>query len=120
MALLALIALLGAGGTWEAWRRSTIPLAFDTRVEARVVRFEKHPGSDDVHILRIGGRDVRVDHAVFEQVPDGARIAKRRWSHVLRVDERDVRIAPSGTTRGMAMVTLIVVAFATFLSLRRR
>jgi hypothetical protein len=115
--LLVLGAALVAGNLWYTAARSTIPLAIDSRIAVREIRFEKHPGSDDVCLLSLAdGRVLHVDAALFAALADGQTLQKRAWQHTLERDEQPLPLEWSDDARGMwrtmgvALVALILLA----------
>jgi len=115
--LLLLGAALVAGNLWYTAARSTIPLAIDGRVASREIRFEKHPGGDDVCLLTLAdGRVLHVDAALFTALGDGQSLHKRAWERTLERDRQSLPLAWSADAQGMwrtmsvALVALIVLA----------
>ena len=96
--------VLASGNLWETFRRSTVPLELNGRVEMIEVRREKHPGVDDVHLVAIEGRTIHVDEAFAMHLDLGMRVVKRGWSTQVTVNGRDVTIHPSRDFYGMAIV----------------
>jgi len=110
-------AALVAGNLWYTAARSTIPLAIDGRIAAREVRFEKHPGSDDVCLLTLAdGRVLQVDAAVFAALDDGQSLHKRAWQHAIERDGQPLPLEWSADAQGMwptmgvAVLALILLA----------
>ena len=102
VALFLLGAALMTGNLWYTAARSTIPLAFDARVASREVRHEKHPGSDDVYLLRFeDGRTLHVDAAVFAAVDVGQQLHKSSWQRTLDLDGKPLQLDWSADARGM-------------------
>lgn len=89
--LLALAAVLCCGNLWVTFHRSGIPVALDGYVERIEVRREKHPGLDDVHLVKVAGSVTHLDANVAGLLHEGDRLDKRAWSTEL--------VTPRGTRR---------------------
>ena len=113
--LLAMGVVLAAANVWFTAARSTIPLALDGVVTTMELRREKHPGRDDVFLLKLHSRTVQVDEAVYRTVSMGERLHKARWSKRLRHDGQTLSLTWSRDFRGMllAMPMVIVILLAT-------
>jgi len=106
MATLFLLAVvLAVVNVWFAAARSTIPLRLDGKVSAKRQLREKHPGKDDVYLLDLNqqGR-LQVDRHVFDEVKEGERIQKLRWSRQLEHDEHSFGLEWSTDFRGLLWV----------------
>jgi hypothetical protein len=117
LVLLAIAAVLAAANVWFAAVRSTIPLQLDAVVSGKEVRHEKHPPKDDVCLLALGEQSmIHVDRAVFDVVAIGDRLAKTRWSTILVVGEKPLKLEYSddihGMVRAMPLVFLVFLAAA--------
>ncbi len=111
--LLLLGLLFMAGNLFVTLGRSTILWKLDTTVVAKEIGREKHPGLDDVHWLVIDdGSRLHVDGVVWEQVREGDRLRKDRFSSELLLNDVLVPLSVSGEFCGMVVVVgglLIVV-----------
>lgn len=97
--------------------RSTIPYALHGRIEAIDLKFEKHPGVDDVYLVTINGRSYHVDRAVGVRLDQSDRIDKQAWSASLRTPRETVRLRPSADARRMTAVMPVAVLAALALTL---
>jgi hypothetical protein len=101
---------LAVSNLWITWSRSTIPWALDTQVVEREVRHEKHPGQDDVCLLKLEDGSVRhIDAEVFHAINEGDRLQKDALKPELLIarpggDGAVLALKPSADFRGMAPV----------------
>lgn len=104
--------VLCAFNFWVALRRSAIPRSFDNvAIVDKETRREKHPGHDDVHLLRLeDGRMIHVDRPVFEAVRTSERLSKTAWTSVLQHDGRATALEWSADARGMAVMMPLMLA----------
>ena len=110
--------LLCAGNLWFTAARTTIPLSLQLTVVDKEIRHEKHPGFDDIHLLRFSDGEVMVvDGAIFEAIAAGDPIMKDRWSRTFHVGNREIPLEWSADVRGMmwvmpaAALRLFILAF---------
>jgi len=112
--------VLAAANLWFAAARSTIPLRLDDEVVGMRKLREKHPGKDDVYLLDLSQQGVvQVDKEVFEELNNGARIRKVRWSRQLEHDGATSDLEWSADLRGLLwtmpgslIVMLVTLAMA--------
>lgn len=114
-AVLLLTLGLGLAGAnvWFTAARSTIPLRLEGTVTNTEVRREKHPGRDDVFLIKLQSQPaIQVDEPVYRAMAIGQRVAKPRWSRQLRIDDRTLPLAWSrdcgGMIASMPMVLLVL------------
>jgi hypothetical protein len=101
--------------------RTTIPRRIDGTVTHKAVLHEKHGYVDDVCLLTLdSSRTIHVDHAVFDTIAVGSRIAKARWSRSLVVGARTWRIPLSPDLRGMLLSMPLVLVVLTGLAVLAR
>lgn len=123
--LVAIGLALCIGNLWFTAARTTIPLALDLTVVDKEIRHEKHPGFDDVHLVRASNGNVMVvDGVIHDAISLGERITKERWSRQLNIGEQQLDLNWSADVRGMmwAMPTTaaVLVVVAGTLIWRRR
>ena len=123
--LVAIGLALCVGNLWFTASRTTIPLSLDLTVVDTEIRHEKHPGFDDVHLIRASNGNVMVvDGVIYHEIAAGERITKERWSRELTIGEQQVNLNWSADARGMmwAMPTTaaVLVIVAGTLIWRRR
>lgn len=114
--LLFLGLCFAAGNIWVVAARSTIPLALNAEITEMELRYEKHPGKDDVCLLHLNtGRTLHVDAAVYEHLKVGDVVRKPRWSFTLDVNDDARPLTWSADFHGMvaAMPAILVVLVAT-------
>ena len=121
--LLLLALALCVGNLTFTFLRSTIPFELDGRVSDIVFITEKHPGIDDIYVLTVEDRDLRVDPDVAREVEVGDELRKNSWSSEMLIgregSERTLQIEPSRDFNRMAFVMPIVaLAIATLLFAR--
>lgn len=122
--LLVIGVLLAAGNLWFAAARSLIPLSLDNRIQKAELRWEKHPGVDDVHLIWLDdGRVLQVDLPI-SKVPtagvlsEGVQVQKASWARTVRLDGREMQLDWSADFRGLVKcmpVFLAVLAVAVLL-----
>jgi hypothetical protein len=96
--------ILAVGNTWAVAARSTIPLELNATVAEKELRYEKHPGKDDVCLLRFEtGRALHVDAALYAQLAVGNSIRKSAWASTLKADERAITLTWSSDFYGMVV-----------------
>lgn len=124
---MALIVLaLCAGNLWFTLARSTIPFELNGKVESVDVLTEKHPGLDDVYLVRIGDREIQVDEAVARSLRVGDHIRKDSWTwEILNLSDvgTSIRLTPSKDFWGMGRtmpVVLIAASLVLFTGRKRR
>lgn len=104
-AIVAAAAALAALGIWTPFARSLIPISLDGVVTHHHIKYEKHPGLDDVYLVRVdGGRRLVVDRVVGSQLGVGETVRKRAMSTTLSTDGGAVPLHLSDDARGMAVV----------------
>lgn len=106
--------VLAAGNLWYAASRSLIPWALDNRVERTELRWEKHPGLDDVHLIWLdNGRELQVDANISTALTEGVRVQKAAWSRAIQVDGHTVPLEWSADFWGMVKcMPLVLVVMA--------
>jgi hypothetical protein len=117
--LLAIGAILTGANVWCAAVRSTIPLHLDGVVTTAEMRREKHPGKDDIFLLKLSGRPAfQVDASVFQAVSVGERLHKTTWSRQLHHGTGVFDLTWSHDLRGMlgAMPAVLMILLATCLA----
>ena len=109
--LLGLAFALCTANLFTAALRTTIPRHINGTVTHRAVLHEKHGEIDDVCLLTLdSSRTIHVDHAVFDAVTKGSRLAKARWSRSLVIGARTWRIPLSPDLRGMLITMPLILA----------
>ena len=86
------------------------------RVDRVEMRREKHPGKDDVYLLKLhSGQVLQIDRTIAQAIESGSRITKEAWSRKLHVDSRVVDLGWSPDFQGMtkAMPSILVVVMST-------
>lgn len=97
--------MLCVSNLWFTAARTTIPLSLQLEVMDKEIRREKHPGLDDIHLLRfVDGSSIVVDEVIYDEVVPGQVITKDRWSRQLHVGDRMVPLEWSADSRGMLWV----------------
>jgi hypothetical protein len=98
--------------------RSLIPVSVDGVVTGTEVRIEKIPGTDDVHIVVIDGRQIHVDSYIEGALSKGERVSKSAFSTILDTSDGPLSLRPSTEFWRMLIVmpamlalTLGLVAF---------
>lgn len=116
--VLALVFLMGLANVWFTFARSLIPFEVRSVITRLEVREEKHPGVDDVHILRLapGGREIVVDREVAELLQRGDAIHKDAWSSQMSIEGEQVERVDLETSSdfkrmliAMPLIALIVL-----------
>ncbi|MCI0629533.1 MAG: hypothetical protein L0Y44_02635 [Phycisphaerales bacterium] len=111
MVLLALGAFLAAANLYETAARSTIPLELDSVIRSKEIRREKHPGRDDVHLLRLEtGRVLHVDPPIYAALSLGEPVRKSAWSHSLSHGDQTLPLNWSRDFRRMRVVMPLTIA----------
>ncbi len=114
--LVGIGALLALGNVWFAAARSTIPMGISDQLEDVEVRNEKHPGKDDVYLLKMkSGSLIHVDQRVAVELKNGDRLEKKAWGRSLAVGSRRVQLNWSADYQGMilAMPSILLVILIT-------
>jgi hypothetical protein len=84
--LLSMAIGLAAVNLWNAAVRSTIPLALHGKITEIELRREKHPGKDDVFVLRVdSGITIHIDAQLAQELEVGQRLDKIAWQTDLEV-----------------------------------
>jgi hypothetical protein len=98
--------------------RSLIPVSVDGLVTGTEVRIEKLPGTDDVHIVVIDGRQIHVDPPIEGALLNGERVRKSAFSTRLETSEGPLPLRPSTefwrmliVMPAMLVLTLWVLSF---------
>ena len=109
--------LFAAVAAWTLVERSMIPVEVDGTVTAIEVRPEKHPGVDDVWMIRVDDEGPRhVDADVAHLLHEGARVEKEAWTTDLTVDGEHHALTLSDDARAMLVLApmsgLALVALA--------
>ncbi len=117
--LLALCGGLALGNLWTTFCRSGIPVGLSGVVESVEVRREKHPGLDDVWLVRVGGREVHLDAEVASLVRLGDGLRKPAWSAELVTPRGTFGVSVSKDFRRMAVAMPLLIGLAVFLCWRR-
>jgi hypothetical protein len=106
------------GNLWFTAARTAIPLSLDMSVVDKEIRHEKHPGFDDVHLLRASDGSVMViDGDIYNRIEPGETITKERWDRRMRIGDQSHDLVWSVDVRGMlwampiTAVALTCVAF---------
>lgn len=110
--LLVIGLALAALNLWFAAQRSTIPLQLNDRVVSRELRREKHPGHDDVLLLKLNNSgELQVDAAIFKEVAESDQLRKAAWSKSLQINDHTISLDWSRDTSGMlvAMPLLLLI-----------
>lgn len=115
-ALLALGVALAVVGIAVPLLQTLIPRRVDGTVTRVDVRYEKHPGSDDIYVVTIGGhRPLVVHREVGRRLVEGEHVEKERFSRTLRQGDRTLRLGIPAETRGVLTVTALTLALAAIL-----
>ena len=111
--VVGIVTLLAIGNVATVSLRFLVARTIDlSRVEKKIVRFEKHPGRDDVHYLQLSsGRIIRVEKSVFDLVREGDSIEKSRGESIM-ITGRNVRILWSAAFSRMLEGMLLIVVIA--------
>ena len=122
--LAALTLVLCVGNLTFTFLRSTIPFELDGRVNDIVFITEKHPGLDDIFVITIGDRDIRVDPDIAREIDVGDHVRKDAWSTEMVISEEDseraLGVQPSRDFNRMVVVMpVIALAVAVLLYLPR-
>ena len=110
-----LIATIGLSGLdlWCTCTRALIPMSINATIQKLELRNEKHPGIDDVCLMRISdNRLIQIDSHVYEELSVGDRLEKDRGDRDLSVNGAAVRLEWSQDTRGMARALPVVLTVA--------
>ena len=75
--------------------RSLIPVSVDGVVTGTEVRIEKLPGTDDVHIVVVDGRQIHVDPSIEGALSKGERVSKAAFSTSLETSDGPLPLRPS-------------------------
>ena len=116
--LLALGVLLAGANVWSTFQRSGIPASLTGRVEHVEVRHEKHAGLDDVHLVRIAGREFHLDPEVALQLRVGDELRKDAWSLELTTPRGPAALGLSRDCIRMLLAMPLLLALA-YVLLRR-
>lgn len=100
--LLILGFALAVFNMWCAAKRSLIPISVRGRVASKEIKFEKHPGRDDVCLLHLtSGEVLHIDSRVFEEIAEQGVIQKDAWKAELISNEKIIRLWWSNDSIGM-------------------
>ena len=120
IALNCLIFILGYGNVRYSAQRSMIPVAVEGVVTGLETRKEKHPGKDDVYLVRVeGGKgDIsirQVDELVYQELNVGDQIFKLAGQRSLVINQSSLPLRFSEDFWGMvyAMPMAVVLGLAT-------
>ncbi len=83
------------GNLVVTFHRSGIPVKLEGTVTKIEMRREKHPGLDDVYLVRVGDRTMHLDTDLGRHIRKGDRVSKRRWQSTLQTPRGPVRLHPS-------------------------
>ena len=116
--------LLATANLWYTAARSLIPLAIHARLISKERRPEKHPGIDDVYLLKLAGnRTIQVDEVIYDFVAEGQELKKADWSNQLQSGTETLRLQFSRDFRRMLWVmpaTMIAAVVLCVLTMRNR
>jgi hypothetical protein len=90
--------------------RSLIPVSVDGVVTGTEVRIEKLPGTDDVHIVVIDGRQIHVDSSIEGALSKGERVSKAAFSTSLETSDGPLPLRPSTAFWRMLIVMPAMLA----------
>lgn len=108
--------LLAIANLWFTAARSMIPLAVDAKLISKETRPEKHPGVDDVYLLKLaGGQTIQVDQAIYDFVAEGEQLKKGAWSNQLDSGSETLRLQFSRDFQRMLWVMTATIAAALIL-----
>ena len=113
--LLVLLLALALANLWSTFHRSGIPVALSGRVERVELRTEKHPGLDDVYLVRVGGRTTHLDADVASLFEVGADVQKAAWSRSLTTSRGVQQISVSTDFKRMTIAMPLIVALGLIL-----
>ncbi|MDQ4027224.1 MAG: hypothetical protein M3214_04125 [Actinomycetota bacterium] len=101
--------------------RSLIPAGVEGVVTGTEVRIEKLPGTDDVHIVEIDGRQIHVDSSIEGALSKGERVSKPAFSTSLETSDGPLSLRPSTEFWRMLIVMPSMLALTLWvLSLGRK
>lgn len=112
VALIAIAIFLAVGNLWVAEHRSLIPLALQDKVSDIELRHEKHPGHDDVFLVRFERTcTTHVDAEVAELLQVGDAIQKESNQRSILINSKPHSLQWSSDVRGMfvAMPALVLI-----------
>jgi hypothetical protein len=99
------------GNLWFTAARTTIPLSLEMSVVDKEVRHEKHPGFDDVHLLRASdGSMMVIDGDIYQRIEPGQTISKERWERRMQIGNHVHELIWSADVRGMLWAMPITAA----------
>ncbi|MFO0914735.1 MAG: hypothetical protein U0795_17385 [Pirellulales bacterium] len=114
--LLVIGVVLAAGNLWFAAARSLIPLSLDNRIQKTELRWEKHPGVDDVRLIWLDdGRVLQVDLPISEApaagvLSEGVLVQKTSWARTMRLGGKEMQLDWSADFRGLVKCMPVVLA----------
>lgn len=123
LALVLFGIVLAAANIWVCAARSYIPMQVSGSVTSIEMRREKHPGKDDVHLIRIDdGRLTQVDATLAAELQVGSAVDKAAWQSEITIDGRTTQLAYSEDLTGMlyAMPCICLIIAATVSVANRR
>lgn len=102
---------MGLANVWVTFARSLIPFEMHGVVEALEVREEKHPGVDDVFILRLaaGSKGVVVDREIAKLFEGGEVIDKNAWSSEISIAGETIDIGTSTDFKRMSIAVPLLM-----------
>lgn len=101
--------------------RSLIPVSVDGVVTGTEIRIEKLPGTDDVHIVVIDGRQIHVNPSIEGALSRGERVSKPAFSTSLQTSDGPLRLRPSTEFWRMLLLMPAMLALTVWvLSLGRK
>jgi hypothetical protein len=92
--------------------RSLIPVGVEGVITDMEVRFEKQRGQDDVHLIRVGGRRLRVDASAGGALKRGDHVRKRPLTTVLETPRGPIPLRPSQDFTRMLIVMPLTMLMA--------
>ena len=117
VSIFALALIFTTCDAWWAARRSLIPRKLDGTVTGKEVRHEKHPGQDDVCLLKTTDRGwIHVDSAIYSRVSVGDNLTKRLGSRTVIVNGDSEELDWSQDICGMLFALPATMAVAVMLS----
>ena len=113
VSLAVLTLTLSGFDLWFTCARSLIPRSLDSTVVELQLRNEKHPGVDDVCLVRTSDNQlIHVDAHVYSNLAVQDQLMKARGAREIAVNGEPLQLKWSQDARGMAYVMPIILTLA--------